>query len=109
VTTWTVQATVKRIVDGDTFVADLDLGWGVWRLEVTGAVSRIRVLGVQAPERGDPRWAEGKAFLETMLPVGSVCWVESMALDSFGRALCNVSLLDGQPLRPLYPLEWQVP
>jgi micrococcal nuclease len=97
-TTWTVQATVVRVIDGDTFAADLDLGWGVWRREVTGAVSRIRVLGIDTPERGQPGYEDAKVLLGTLIPPGTIVWVESTKLDSFGRALCNVRLLDGRDL-----------
>jgi micrococcal nuclease len=108
VTTWTVQATVVKHIDGDTFAASLDLGWGIWRLEVKGSPSRIRILGVDTPERGQLRWAEARDYLAATLPIGTVVWVESTALDSFGRALCLVTLLDGRALRDLYPAEWQV-
>jgi micrococcal nuclease len=97
-TTWTVQATVVRVVDGDTFAADLDLGWGVWQREVTGAPSRIRLLGVDAPERGEQGYEDAKILLGTLIPPGTIVWVESTKLDSFGRALCNVTLLDGRNL-----------
>lgn len=95
-TTWTVQATVLRVIDGDTFAADFDLGWGVWRREVTGAPSRVRILGIDTPERGQPGFEEAKTLLATVLPAGLVVWVESTKLDSFGRALCNVFLQDGR-------------
>jgi hypothetical protein len=35
---WTVPATVVRVVDGDTVIVNLDLGWRVYRNE-----ERIRV------------------------------------------------------------------
>jgi endonuclease YncB( thermonuclease family) len=105
--TWKVMATVKRIVDGDTFVADLDLGWGVWRLEAKGAPSRIRVLKYRAPERGVPGYAEALGALAAVLPPGSHCWVESTALDSFGRALCHCHLTDGTNVLDLLPQQWR--
>jgi len=95
---WIVQATVTRIIDGDTFAADLDLGWGVWRREVTGAPSRIRILDIDTPERGQPGYEDAKVKLGTLIPPGTLVWIESTKLDSFGRALCNVRLLDGRSL-----------
>jgi|SRR6266545_2968449 len=105
-TTWTVQATILRCVDGDTVAADLDLGWGIWKREVSGAPSRIRILGIDTPERGDDRWAAAKADLEALLPVGLVVWVVSHALDSFGRVLGDLLYLDGRKVRDLMPQEW---
>ena len=41
------------MIDGDTIVLDIDLGFGIWRLG-----QKVRVLGVNAPEmRGAPREA----------------------------------------------------
>jgi endonuclease YncB( thermonuclease family) len=106
VTTWTVQATVLRVVDGDTIAADLDLGWGIWRREIVGAVSRIRILGIDTPERGDDRWAEGRDTLAALLPVGLVVWCISQKLDSFGRVLGDLLYLDGRRVKDLMPQEW---
>jgi micrococcal nuclease len=104
--TWTVQVTVLRCIDGDTFACDFDLGWGVWRREIAGAPNRVRILGLNTPERGQVRFLEAKAALEAILPQGLVVWVISTKLDSFGRALCDVELLDGRSVRDLMPEVW---
>lgn len=101
--TWRVRATVRRIIDGDTFVADMDLGWGVFRNEVTGAPSRVRLLNYSAPERD----ATSTAALAAMIPPGTTVWLESHKLDSFGRALCVVYLADGANLLDLLPSQWR--
>ena len=108
-TTWTIRVTVNRVVDGDTFDADADLGWGVWRRSIKGALMRFRVLGVDTPERGQPGWAEATEWLgRTILAFGNQpLTVESTALDSFGRALCHVRLPDGTNLADLYPDQWR--
>jgi micrococcal nuclease len=105
-TTWTVQATVLRVIDGDTVAVDLDLGWGVWRKEVLGAPNRIRILGIDTPERGDDRWAEARDMMAALLPVGLVVWVVSRSLDSFGRVLGDLFYLDGRRVKDLMPQEW---
>lgn len=104
---WTCRATILRWVDGDTAVADLDLGWGIWRREVKGAPSRLRLLGVNAPERYTPEGPAATALIENLVPIGTVVWIESHALDSFGRALVTITLPDGTPLLPLLPDEWK--
>ncbi len=106
--TWKVRVVVNRVVDGDTFDGDADLGWGVWRRSIKGAPMRFRILGLDTPERGQPGYAEALGLAAALLPVGSSVWVESMALDSFGRALVNVTLVDGTNLRDLMPEEWWV-
>jgi endonuclease YncB( thermonuclease family) len=105
---WIVRATVVRIVDGDTFVADLDLGWGVWRRETIGAPCRVRVLGYNTPEKGQPGWTEATNLLGLVLPPGTIVWVHSKKLDSFGRALCDVYLKDGTNVLDHLNLEWKI-
>lgn len=78
------RATVTKIVDGDTFDARLSLGLGVYKDE------RIRVLGINTPERQD-----GKAATERtkqLLPIGSTIGLATQAdkRDSFGRLLACV-------------------
>ena len=46
-------ATVKHIVDGDT----LDV-------ELAGATVRVRIFGIDTPERGQPCFSEAAAFLQ---------------------------------------------
>jgi len=106
--TWRVRATVERIVDGDTFVATFDLGWGVKRMEVAGASSRVRILGYNTPERNQPDYARAIVELSVLLPLGTDVWVVSHKLDSFGRALCDVFMKDGTNILDLLPREWRV-
>jgi micrococcal nuclease len=94
--TWVCRATVVRIIDGDTFVADLDLGWFIWRRTM-----HIRLLGIDTPERGQEGWAEATLKLTLALPLGSLVWLESEKLDSFGRTLGVVRLDDGTDVRTL--------
>jgi endonuclease YncB( thermonuclease family) len=106
--TWKVRATVRRIIDGDTFAADLDLGWGVWRLESAAAPCRIRILNYDTPERGQPGHAEATHLLASLLPVTSICWVESLKLESLGRVLAHVYTPDGVNILDLLPVDWRV-
>ena len=95
-TTWVCRATVLRIIDGDTFSADFDLGWGTWLREVVGRPNRVRLLGIDAPGRGEAGSAEASALLASVIPPGTLVWVESTKLDSFGRTLGIVRLDDGR-------------
>ena len=100
-TTWTCRATILRIIDGDTFACDFDLGWGTWLREVVGRPNRVRLLGIDAPERGEVGFTEATEKLAVVIPPGSVVWVESQKLDSFGRTLGVVRLDDGRDAREL--------
>lgn len=54
------RAKVVGIVDGDTFVADIDLGFHIW------INKRIRLLGIQAPEPKGETTTSGKAAAECL-------------------------------------------
>lgn len=106
-TTWTCRGTVLRIIDGDTFAADFDLGWGVWLHEITGHPNRVRLLGIDTPERGQAGYQEATDQLKAAIPPGTTIWIESDRLDSFGRTLGTVRLADGVDVLDLLPSTWR--
>jgi endonuclease YncB( thermonuclease family) len=85
VTTWTVPATVLRIVDGDTISLRLDLGWRI-TLE-----ANARVIGINAPEMSTPEGQDAKRFAADHLPVGAQVTFVSKQLDKYGRPLGSIS------------------
>lgn len=100
---WTVPAAVVRIIDGDTVVLDLDLGWGVHR-----PLERCRLARVNCPELktdGQPN-EPGLAAMEftaewlrdrvkgTWLPLTFV----SRRLDNYGRPLGEIIRADKRNL-----------
>jgi endonuclease YncB( thermonuclease family) len=106
---WRCLATVNYVVDGDTFDADFDLGWGMWKRSARGNRNRVRPLGIDAPERFSPEGPASKELLSALLPPGTQVWVESHELDSFGRTLASVTLVEtGANLIDLLPPEWRV-
>jgi micrococcal nuclease len=79
-------AKVVRIIDGDTIVADIDLGF-----DITMTKS-VRLYGIDAPEiRGEGKelGLKSKAFLEALVsPDDKIyIWVPYKETDSFGRVL----------------------
>lgn len=92
---WQYKATVVRVVDADTVDLHVDLGFR------TFFTDRFRLFGIDAPERGQVGWAEGKAALESRLPVGTPIVIETYhprerdERDSFGRWLATI-YLDGE-------------
>ena len=90
------DVTVDRVLDGDTFIGHgeavvvvpfLDLEM---RLEFKKL--RIRLLGVDAPERGKPGYAEANAEANRLLAPGTVVTLRNVQpkTDSFGRVLAEV-------------------
>ena len=76
---FTYTAVVSNVVDGDTIDADLDLGFHMLCRQ------RIRLLGIDAAEKGQRGAKEATAFLRQF--IGKPLWVKTQKSDSFGRYL----------------------
>lgn len=95
---WTVPATVTRVVDGDTLMLNLSLGWHIY------LDSRCRLIGCNAPEMVTD---EGKAartwVIEQLVALGAQpdgseieVMLISHALDKYGRPLGQIIITDPQ-------------
>ena len=83
------RAQVLRVIDGDTFKASVDLGFGVALPDVS-----VRLLGVRAPELSEPGGPQAAARLRAALP-RDVVLCSSGKRDAFGRILADVQLRPG--------------
>jgi micrococcal nuclease len=88
------NALVKRIVDGDTVVLDIDLGFTVhWK-------SSCRLWGVNTPELKSKDEAvrleavRAKQYLVDTLAVDSKVIINSKELDKYGRPLVEIFVND---------------
>jgi len=89
---WLVHAVIVRVLDGDTVIVNMDLGWHTWRHD-----EHVRLNGVDAPERTElARWTEAKTFVEKLLPPGTEVLLISEKLEKYGRTLGRILLRDGQ-------------
>ena len=86
---FTHPAKVLRVIDGDTFRASIDLGFGVALPDVS-----VRLLGVRAPELSEPGGPQAAARLRAALP-RDVVLCSSGKRDAFGRILADVELRPG--------------
>ena len=86
-----IPATVTRHVDGDTFeVAIADPPRGM------RAVERVRLMGIDTPERDEPLFAEARAHVERRAGAGPVYLAfDFRRRDQFDRLLAFVYLPDG--------------
>lgn len=73
-----ITGRVVRVVDGDT----LDLA-------VRGHPVRIRLLGIDAPERGQPGWTTARDRLASRLGPRARCIIGPKPRDAFGRVLAR--------------------
>ena len=68
---------VTRVIDGDTFETSSDL-------------PPVRMAGVDAPEKGQPGYAEAKRILEILMGMDPRVRIETRAIDKFGRRVADV-------------------
>jgi endonuclease YncB( thermonuclease family) len=95
---WTVPATVVRVVDADTLLLHLSLGWHIY------LDSRVRLIGCNAPEMSTEEGAAAKAWVMDLLSAhggaldgsGVSCTFVSHELDKYGRPLGQVLLTTSQ-------------
>lgn len=82
------KATVQRVVDGDTIDFFVSLGFRI-NHEV-----RVRLIGINTPERNALGGSEATAYVKTKLPVGKEVTIETFKnpTDKYGRWLATVYL-----------------
>lgn len=80
-------AVVRSVYDGDTFRADVDLGFGIWTSNIP-----FRLLGVQAWELGSPGGIPARDALRRLIPIGSEILVRTKkdSREKYGRMLATV-------------------
>ena len=86
------SATLVRIVDGDTYDFDIDLGFHVTVRE------RIRLLDLDTPEYYRPK-SEGEKqhaievidYLHSVMPIGSPVTLRTRKTGKYGRWLADVT------------------
>jgi endonuclease YncB( thermonuclease family) len=83
--------TVVRVIDGDTVLVDLDLGfWMTARLS-------CRLAACNAIESNQPGGSEAHTHLAALLPVGTVTTTRSIGVDKYsGRFDGYLALPDGR-------------
>lgn len=83
---FTFRAKVVRVVDGDTVDMTVDLGFRISQ-EI-----RLRLLGINAPERNAPGGTEATNYLKLLLPIGQQTMIETFKnpTDKYGRWLASI-------------------
>ena len=94
---FTYNAIVNRVIDGDTVVIDIDLGFGLWIKEES-----VQLTGIDAPESRTSDLHEkmfglhAKQYVENLLPEGSnvVYTSTQFQSDKYGRSLGDFQIGD---------------
>lgn len=93
-TEWSVPARLVKVIDGDTVVCDLDLGWHIH------LTSGVRLLGINAPEMSTPQGPAARDFLASLVAPGDPVTVVSTKLlggtEKYGRVLAAIRTASGQ-------------
>lgn len=84
---YSYKAVVKKVIDGDTIKADIDLGFHLWLKRV-----RIRLAGIDAPSI---KIEEGKVTKDRLIELLTeestiIIEVEKIESDKYGRVLAIV-------------------
>ena len=85
------EGQVLRVIDGDTFDALVNLGFGVYQK------FRVRVEGVDTPEMNTREGKKAKMVVEDLIG-GKTVYLSEAGSDKYGRALARVELITGKDL-----------
>jgi endonuclease YncB( thermonuclease family) len=84
---FTYHAFIDRVVDGDTVDVEIDLGFDTWRNQ------RVRIAGINAPEKNTAKGKMAIAVVTDMLRVGDhviMRTYKSGSRDKYGRWLADI-------------------
>jgi len=79
------KASIKRVIDGDTAVLDVDLGFHIWLHDL-----HFRFYGINAPEKTDHEgWAAATDYVENFFKEFPQVIVTVHGEDKYGRWLAD--------------------
>lgn len=82
------EATVERVVDGDTLTLVIDVGFG------TQVREKVRLRGIDCPELGTQEGDAAKRFAMKLLPIGANVVIRSSKSDKYGRFIGDIFYTD---------------
>ena len=87
---FTYKAYLERVIDGDTLLVNIDLGFSVF------IEQRLRLRGLDAPELGTSQGAASKKFIESRLKDCEFLIIKTHGSDKYDRYLVDVFYLKGE-------------
>jgi len=90
---YTYKACVERVIDGDTVLANVDCGFGIWTRQ------KLRLRGIDAPERNTVKGLRAKRWVETELGPCPFVVIRTSRSDKYDRYLADI-FYDPQSLDP---------
>lgn len=99
------NAVVKRVVDGDTIVVDIDMDLRNWEIDY-----KLRLAGCNASEHNTEAGQAAKANLTALLPVGTQIVLTTIKDYKFGgEFIARVWLGDTDLVAQLIQQQWLAP
>lgn len=80
----TYVAYIEKIIDGDTFSAHIDCGFGIW------VYHSVRLLGIDCPELKTTKGKKAKAYVENLFKKVAFVIVKTYGTEKYGRYLSDV-------------------
>ena len=87
---FTYKAYLERVIDGDTLLVNIDLGFSVFIKQ------RLRLRGLDAPELGTTKGANSKKFVESRLKNCNFLIIKTHGSDKYDRYLVDVIYLKAE-------------
>ena len=84
------RAQVQRVIDGDTLLLRLDLGFRVFTEQ------RVRLAAIDSPELGQEKGREAFAFVRDRLALVDFVMIKTHKIDLYGRYVAHVFYAPGE-------------
>jgi len=81
---YTYRAFAERVVDGDTILANIDIGFGIWSRH------HLRLRGLDAPDIKTPEGKASRRYLQKILIKVPYLVVKTYGRDLYGRRLTDI-------------------
>lgn len=83
------EGRIVRVIDGDTVMVDISLGFNLWRHQEI-----LRLAGINAPEVNTSAGRAAAVFLRKLLPEGATVTVVTKKdkKEKYGRYLASISI-----------------
>ena len=85
--TYVYTALVERVIDGDTLILRIDLGFTVWKEQ------RIRLAGIDAPPIDEPKGREAYEYVRDQMAKVPFVMVKTNKIDIYGRYVGHIFYL----------------
>lgn len=87
---YTYKAFVRRVIDADTIVVNIDVGFGLWREET------LRLRGIDAPEINTVDGQSARKYVVDELSACPFVVIKTYGSDKYDRYLVDVFTLPGE-------------